>query len=146
LPNKYYDSIYELPVFNWWKMHEKNDSSFLLKDKTLAVCDRAHAAFKKIQAQFIDEFGISDEYRKYLQLRVKMELMYIDQVRTGDKSNQAIIETIKIDIEQLFSQKKPNHNAGVLYLSKAAGAFPDVMTMSVYRYYSLLKELSNGRK
>ena len=57
LSDKYYCSIEELPVYNWWKLHEKNDFKQVLRSQKDELDDRAIELIKELQNEFISTFG-----------------------------------------------------------------------------------------
>jgi len=101
---KYYLSIEEMPMYNWVNIYENHNLSSV--SKTGKLCKRAAIVYEKMTSQLIDEFGVSEDYLQILKNKIKIEQYYIDQIETGNKSNQIFIEILEIDNSELESKNK----------------------------------------
>ncbi len=99
--DRYYTSIEELPVHNWWRLHEKNDFKQLLRNKKYKLTSRAEEVLESLQNEFIGEFGVDKNYSSMLKKQIEIELLEIKIAKTGDKSHQLFIDMLKVELEDL---------------------------------------------
>ena len=144
---KYYSTISELPVWNWWQLHEKNDPTFLLIDKKNKVCEFAKKAIEILQEDFINCFGIDPKYKEQLKLRCDIEIAWIQQAITGDKSSYLLIRQKEEKLKAMFSnEKEASYFTAVVALEKFLGRKIDVRKESTFDIYSYLNELKTWQK
>ena len=145
--DKYYKSIIDLPVWNWWQLHEKSDYTFILLDKKSQVCDSAKRAVENLQEDFINHFGIDPKYREQLKLRCDIELAWIKQAITGDKSSYLLIKVKEQKLKAMFTgEKESSYFTAVVALEKFLGRKIDVRKESTFDVYSYLNELKTWQK
>ena len=89
-------------MYYWVSIYEKNDLSFV--SKTGKICKRAPSVYDKMTSQLVNKFGVSEDYLQIIRNKVKIEQYYIDQIETGNKSNQIFIEILEIDNAELESK------------------------------------------
>lgn len=108
----FYESIDDLPVYNWFKIHETSDLSFLLVKKKKFVKMNQHTVVKKIWTQIYDEyfqkFGFSDNFLSILQKETEISLLIIEKTISGDESINTLIKIIQIEIEKLKGSGSKN--------------------------------------
>ena len=144
--NRYYKDIEELPVLNWWKIHETDDLKWLVKNGKKANIF-ANKRFKSIKNEFINTFGIDRKYESYLDKVWKLELLNIDIALTGDRSKEMFANIIKVEIEDLLNEEEIKvHNNGVMHVEKFMGFKLDTKTTTVYEFYSYVKEIEKQLK
>lgn len=146
LSNRYYDGLEDLPVLNWWKLHETEDLKWLVKNgkKTNLF---AVKRFKKIKSDFIDEFGIDKRFSKYLDKIWELELIKIDIAITGDRSQTIFANMLEVEIEDLLNEKEIKvHNHGVMHVEKFVGFKLNTKETTVYEFYSYIKEIEKQLK
>jgi hypothetical protein len=145
----YYNSIDELPIFNWFAIEEKNDITFLLKDKKEITPDQRAlllVVWDSLIAQYIDEFGISDSMQEIMLVKKYIKILEIDQELYGI-NNTTFIE---IELERLkeLSQKGQNisNNEVKAYVEKYMGfrLDPKVITVKEYFYYLRVMNKENS--
>ena len=150
LLDKYYVSIEELPVYNWWKLHEKNDFKQVLKDKKDEIDDRVVEVVKELQNEFITTFGIDENYAQYLRKQIQIELMKINVLKTGDRSLETMIDILEIELEDLTRKEEDKGMSGTtIAVEKWMGFKLDTLKISTFEYYSYIKAIeraTNGRK
>ena len=144
---KYYNSIVDLPVWNWWQLHEKSDYTFILLDKKNKVCEFAKKAVDNLQEDFINHFGIDPKYREQLKLRCDIELAWIKQAITGDKSSYLLIKVKEQKLKAMFTgEKESSYFTAVVALEKFLGRKIDVRKESTFDIYNYLNELKTWQK
>lgn len=145
--HKYYTSITEIPVWNFWQLSETNDFTFLLIDSKATVCDHAQEAHEAIQSDFIKHFGISDKFQKVIRLQMDIEVALIKQTLTGDRSNTLIIENMKSKLNDLMhTDKGGNHFDELNFIEKSLGRKFDIRKESVYDFYKQIEVLVKWQK
>lgn len=137
--SKYYLSIEELPLLRWINLYKKHDLTQL--SRTGKICKRVELVLQGLQDQIIDEFGASEDYIKVHNKKIKLELMYCEQVKTGNKSNQFFIDLLEDEIEELSKPKISNediHDA-VLHIEKYQGVKLSVKELTVFEWHKYMK-------
>lgn len=137
----YYQSIKELPVYNWWQLHEGNNWNFLHKKGRKVNPLLAIKCFKKCQKEFYDEFGLDEKFKEYLKKSIELELLNI-QVAKGDKSQQIFANIVKIELEEMtLEMQKKVYNHGVMHVEKYMGFRLDTKQISTYEFYAYVKQI-----
>jgi hypothetical protein len=148
--DKYYCSIEELPVYNWWKLHEKNDFKQVLRSSKDDLDDRVVELAKELQNEFISTFGVDGNYAQYLRKQIQIELMKINVLKTGDRSLETMIDILEIELEDLTRKEEDRGlNSSTIAVEKWMGFKLDTKKISTFEYYSYIeavKQATNGRK
>ena len=150
LQDKYYTSIEDLPVYNWWKLHEKNDFKQVLRTQKDKIDDRVIQVTKDLQNEFISTFGIDANYAQYLRKQIQIELMKIQVIKTGDRTLETMIDILEIELEDLTRKEEDKGlNTATIAVEKWMGFKLDSKKISTFEYYSYIKAIeraTNGRK
>jgi hypothetical protein len=147
LKSRYYNSIEELPVLNWWKLHEEDNLNWLLKNPNKKVNIYAAGILKEIKAEFVDVFGIDDRYEKYIDKIRELALVNIELSLGGAKSLKNKANMLEIDLEDLLSkEEKKVYNHGVMGIEKYLGFPINEEKITVYTFYSYIKEIEKQVK
>ena len=150
LENKYYLTIEELPVYNWWKLHEKNDFKQVLKSQKDEIDERVVKLVKDLQNEFIATFGIDENYAAYLRKQIQIELLKIRVIKTKDRSLETQIDILEIELEELTNREQDKGlNSTTIAVEKWMGFKLDTKKISTFEYYSYIKAIekaTNGRK
>jgi hypothetical protein len=143
----FYTSIDELPIYNWWKIHESGDMLQLIKSKGKATNAKLAEVWSRLYDEFIDTFGINEDFRQYLELKREIEILKIDLIVDGDGSIQTFIEIKEFEMSQVFNKEtKTNYNEVKVYVEKYMGFRLDVKTTSTRDYYTYLKAIEKEAK
>ncbi len=141
----YYKSIDEMPIFNWFKIQETNDLSYLLYKKR--GCTPKQAAILKEALQlmtneYIDTFGISDQYKNILELKRDIRVKEILFATTGEKINKTFISVLQSKLKvALESTQKSDTGSVIVHVNKYMGYRADLKKISVKEFYSILNEI-----
>ena len=142
---KYYLTIHELPIFNWTQFYKTTNPIYL--SRTGKICKRVSEVYKSLESQLIDEFGISEDYLKIINLKIEIELLYGEQIRTGDRSNQLLIDIREVDINSLSNQNnKSDLMQALLTIEKFMGLKLNPKELSVFDFYNYLKFVSENKQ
>lgn len=147
-------------MHNWVNIYEQKSLSFV--SKTGKLCKRAPKVYDMLTAQLVDKFGVSEDYNQILINKIKIELYYIDQVETGNKSNQPFIEMLEIDNSELQGKSSKedlfdmvsviNESLGlsIEYLPRVIFRFLWVKVrnnpLSVYDFHKYAERVANKNK
>ena len=147
LEDKYYLSIEDLPVFNWWKLHEKNDFKQVLRNPKGKIDKRVVDVVKELQNEFIQTFGIDENYANYLRKQIQIELLKIKILKTGDRIYENDVDILEIELEELTSKEQDKAlNSATISVEKWMGFKLDVKKISTFEYYSYIKAIEKAVK
>lgn len=140
---KYYLSIKELPMQNWMRFYEGNDPKHLLKHGK--VCKRAGKVYEGLQAELIDEFGISPVFKTIIENNIKIALLKAEIALKGDRTRQIFIDKLLQKNEELETQSPKSDLAeNIIAIEKHMGFRIDLKTLTVYDFYKYSKFVSNN--
>lgn len=147
---EYYKSLDEMPIANWFKIQQTNDLKYMLvktrKVSTKEVSELENG-LKKLSNEYIDTFGISDEYRQILELSRDIEVLKIDFILTQDRSLLTMIEIKKDQLKAISkSNNKSDLNKLKMHVNKFMGYSVDMNKTSVKEFYTYLEGLKEEAK
>lgn len=155
-PNyKFFESIEDLPIWNWFKVYEKQDYSYLLKDgpRKLIAQEKEHLerVFGKITDEFIDEFGPSEKLTKILTLQSELAVLNFEMVFNLDNSRKTFIKIAQYNLDALLKEdiEKVSNTRLRAQVEKYMGrALPerDVCVKDYYTYVEMLREEAEARE
>ena len=145
--SKYFESIDEMPVYNWHKMIDKPDFRLMVKDKRGKYDEaKAREKYAKIQEEFIDYFGISETYEKSLNLKKSIVSLNIEIALTGNKFLRNFVKEAEIELNQLSGNAdKVDPIETKIHLEKYLGFRLNEKEISVKEYYTYLKVMSTSK-
>ena len=139
MSEKYYQSIEEIPLFNWQKCLEGDVKYVNLQTKDDSSNQEA---FNKLYDEFLQKRGVNKEYKKYLDILKKKAMLQCEFLITKDdfKLTQIEIEDAKIVSLQKGSEEGLSIDKTLIYLGKWLGYRLDWKIISVSEFYSILEE------
>jgi hypothetical protein len=139
MSEKYYQSIEEIPLFNWQKCLEGDVKYVNLQTKEDSGNQEA---FNKLYDSFLQKRGVNKEYKKYLDILKKKAMLQCEFLITKDnfKLTQIEIEDAKIVSLQKTSEEGLSIDKTLIYLGKWLGYRLDWKIISVSEFYSILEE------
>lgn len=143
---RYYQSVEDLPVWNWWKIHETKDLKYLLKqDKKVTV--HANGIFDKIYSEFISIFGVGENYKRYLEKLIEIDIAETDKILNNDPSLDTFIDIMKIELDEIKSSTEGgSYMDTAITVEKNMGFKLNTKEISVFEYYSYIKSLEKQSK
>lgn len=150
--NKYYESIEELPIFNWWNLQSTLDFSYLLKTKKKInliqkiILSRQR---KKLYADYIDRFGFGDKYMEMIEKKQRIAIMRIERALENDKSKETFIE---IEEEELLNMvieaqgESLNLYESSAIIGRVLGFRIDVKECTVVEFFHYMKTAQKIQK
>lgn len=152
---EHYPTIDDLPVFNWWRIHEEGDCRWLLINKDLPKGRRGRSArtvlsavFKKMCSEFVKRFGLGNDFMRQLEKQKQIYLLKIERHVTGDKSIETLIKIKQIQLD-LMKGSQPSMGFYEIkgILEQHLGFCIDAKRVSVAEFYSYFKIISSrGRQ
>lgn len=130
-------------MWNWVCFSEKGEIKFLLKDIDRSICRYGIMAYESIQDDLIDTFGISQDYKKILETKVRIERMYAKMYVNNDRSLKLLITQEERELELMERPKTTTDMyESLLQIEKLQGVRYPVKEITVYDYYKLAKLVS----
>lgn len=154
LQNRVYDSIDTLPIFRWWKIHETEDFSFLIKDNTEKATEQDFVflseTWKKIYSEYIKRFGFGETFLRIKQREASIARLQCELVITGDRSILLAIKVEEAELKKMKTEQsgKNDFHENKAAIEKAIGFRLDPKSVTVaefYSYISVIKQHGNKR-
>ena len=144
----YFNSIDELPIWNWWRIAESGNLIYLHKgnyDKEDYTYE-AYLLWNKLQNEYLDEFGITDEFRQILELKKKWISKKTEFLLTGERFKLTEIDMIEAEMSETSSIKTANKKEDSIIILERKLGFPlDDKILSVKKYYNYINHFSKNK-
>ena len=145
----YWESIREMPLDNWIKCTD-GDLTFVRKTpgKKKELTTKDFEQWGKIYDDYINQFGLSELYKKLLELMRKKALLELEFVTTGQRFKLTEIELTEAKLKTALS----NNGEGLtieqslIYLSKWVGFHLNPRKITVLEYFNLSAEYGKANK
>jgi len=143
MSEKYYNSIEDMPIYNWHKCMN-GDYYYVRIDCKQVDLPECEKRFKKIYESYFDIFGIDKRYKEQIDIIKKIALLQCDYLIGRDefKLTQIEVENAKLEMFKKETSNNVTLQTTLIYLSKWLGYRLDWKEVSVYEYYTLLEESS----
>lgn len=133
-----------MPIFNWWHLHRTNDLHWIMVDHKVKLTKKSMKAlyemYEKLNDEFINEFGFTDEFKEYIEKKREIEILKLDLMISGDKTIETFIEIAELELKKLSSEFEGANFMDIkASLDKAMGFQIDPKKTSVHEYYSYIK-------
>jgi len=139
-----YDDLEELVVYLWWKIHRDGDTLRLIKWKIFRWrFFRKHTKkiWKKLRDDYLDFFGVSPRYEKYLKLLAQLQDHTSKLARTGNRWHVGQIMIIEEKLDMIENEETPNNEYDTLMAVRmTTGLSIDPKKDSVIEYGSIEKK------
>jgi len=151
---KHYNSLYKMPIYNWFKMRLKKDFSYLIKDSSKhdePLSEEQSAYFESIYldmlTEFIEEFGQSKSLKNELETKSKIIDLNLEFLETGDKFILNSIENLTFKMlkkqtdevnKSLGIDEKKEMKKEIATVSKTLGKPIDIKAFPVIPFYTQL--------
>jgi len=156
ISGKCYTSIEIMPIFNWQKIHDTKNLSFLYKSETISIHRKEPNKFyliplsilwRDLQNQYIKEFGFSESFIMELNIEKQIAELIVDKICNDDKSLNTMINIKKMELAELRkTQVKKTTFAHECVILKKNGYLIDQFKTSVTEYYTSLNALQDEFK
>ena len=137
----YYSSITNLPIYNFDVMCKTGDVTYLLKDGADEFPEDLDeiALWSDIYNEFLEAFGLSENFKKYMRLRQKATRLYKEALVDG-KTHKITFAKLA-DLQAIDAVKETSEgdlSRTSASLSKYYGFRINPMTITVKEYYSYI--------
>ena len=149
MKKEYFNSIDELPIWNWWKVAETSNLAYLQKADKYDKEDYslvAYTLWNKLQNEYLEVFGITEDFRQILALKKKWINKKTDYLITGDRFNLTEIDIIEAEINETMNEKiKVNKEDTIIVLEQKLSFPLDEKKLSVKKYYNYINHFSKNK-
>lgn len=140
-----YETIEEMPIYNWFQIHSTSNLKHILKvKKDITATDLIilEGTFAKLYDEFLDKFGVNETLQKILELKRDIRVLELDMFLNDDFSRETFIDIKKLELESLTKEKtETNYNEVKSYVEKFMGFRLDSKIVTVSEYYTYLELL-----
>lgn len=142
----YYSSIDNCPILVWDKLTQTGDLKYLVKRGKLTNSATRH--YENINAQLIDNFGISDKYFDILRLRIKIEQMWLKVIDKDERYLIAQIQPLERELEAKMKVdlSKSNIRMSLMAIEKNMSIKLNYNTVTIREFYDYCKFLEEINK
>ena len=150
LSSKYlnkYSSIDDLPMYNWKKIHDTNELKWLFVTKQeVENNELLEKRWALIYDEYLNEFGLSDEYKEILNVKRKIANLQADYIIKGNRITLNYINIEKNALESLYdsSKKGSSFRESLVHLEKMQGIKINTKQITVADYYNYLRSIKNN--
>jgi hypothetical protein len=137
---KYYTNIDTMPIFNYFKVINDGDFSYLVTKKGLIK--NHESALEEIQRQIVKEFGFSESFTQEIEIRKEICDLELEVAITGDKFHNLFIQALKAELNDLKSIKSMPHELIRVSLEKWLRVKINSKETTIIEWYSYLKSYS----
>lgn len=141
---KTYNSIEFMPIWNWNEILKTGDLKHLFINGKGRVSEKIGNIWDSIQDEYIDTFGLEDNFKKQLRLLVKKTKLNYEFIITGDKFINTKLMILEADIKALESGKGTSFYELKDHIEKYKGFRIDPKTTTVIEWFTAQKNMSNG--
>lgn len=141
---KYYDSIDTMPTFNYLKVVDEDNITFMIRKKGLF--GNHEKAFENIQRQLVDRFGLSESFIEIIELQKEIIALKCEVAISGDKFNNTFIRIHEEELKQKLEQKSLKSNELKILIEKWIGFKLNLHELSVSEWFSYLHQYSEFNK
>lgn len=153
---EYYQSIDEMPIYNWFKINETNDLKWISKDLQIDAKKNIIillSAWNKIFDEFIDTFGIPEKLKEIMEVKRDIFILQAQLALTKDRTIQIFIDIETEKLIKLMSKDKEQSTMQVkVYVEKFLGFKLNERETTVKEFYEYIIVLidqskeANGRR
>ena len=143
----YYTSIDDLPIFNWWKIAETANLIWLHKEADYTQTDYSLVSlWNSLQNEYLDTFGITDEFEQILKLKKKWIIKKSDYLLTGERFKLNEISMIETDIQDAMNTKiTVDKDDTIVMLETKLSRELNPKEISVKKYYNYINYFSKHK-
>lgn len=144
---KYYSSIKDIPVYNWFQIFEEKQYQYALINRKAKIDKYIHLALQNLQDNYTKIFGLDPKYEAYLRAKMALELLEIKRTLTGDKSLGTLIQVAQLNLQAMTDTGiKVSSNDAVVAVEKYMGFRIDTRVVTVYEFYGYVKSIAKNVK
>jgi hypothetical protein len=137
-----YNSIYNLPIWNFQKINKTGDFGFLYEQYRKPE-KKAESIWSKIMDEYIKEFGVNELLIEYLELQKQAIEFYKQAYIDGDRAMKNFARIAEEEAEKLLENNNSDDNKLYAFVAKQMGIQINPVKTSTYEFMNYLK-LING--
>lgn len=137
---KYYTSIDDLPIWNWWKVSETGNLIYLHKkedydDKDYSIMP----LWESINDEYFNKYGINDNLRRLMELKKKWIAKKRKLIVDGKRFALTELVIIESKMRELEQTPSVNNEESIIFLEEKLGREIDPKRISVKKYYDYIR-------
>jgi len=139
----HYTSITEIPIYNFDVLCKTGDFNYLLKDGNSKLPEDLDevALWSNIYNEFLDTFGLSKDFHKYLKLRAKATRLYKEALVDGKKHLVTFAKLADLQaLDAIKTVEVGDLSTTSAALSKHLGFRINPMEIPVKEYYAYIHQ------
>lgn len=138
---KCWNSIDEMPLYNWIKCTEENDLRYVCKDINDISGVDLEDRWYHVYDDYIDRFGLSKLYQRLLEVMKEKALLECDYVITGDAFKITLAKIEEERLKKMLANKGEgvSINSVLVYLSKWLGYRLNTREITTLEYFEMMK-------
>jgi len=144
----YYNNIEELPIKVWFDIHKTGDFTKLLKNNvktTNKLLLNLQNAWDNMYDQFMERFGLSDEYMSLLRQKMTIARYQAQYMITGQKHFKTLVTIEKENQRMNQVEDRPIElDKTLAKMSKYYGFKLSSRDLTVSEYYSYIDSINHG--
>jgi hypothetical protein len=152
-----------LSIGAWWAIQNNLDFKYLVDKTNLKskihfffisiISDhsiKGSESWEKVHDSYLKLIGLQEEYTEYLKCKVEYKDLMCDRIITGDRFINNFLRIKEAELESIKNKFNTNENIDnsetIILLEEQRGLPIDEWTMSVKKYYDLVKYYTEKKK
>ena len=135
-----FNSIDELPIWNWWKCSETSNLIYLHKNSDYKKEDLSlFELWEDLNNQYFDEFGIGDRLVELMRLKKKWIIKKADYLLNENRFALTELDIIEAEMQDNSSSANMAKNSDtIIFLEEKLGREINPKEISVKKYYDYI--------
>jgi hypothetical protein len=136
----YFNSIDELPIWNWWKCSESGNLIYLRKNSNYEGEDySAFELWEDLNNQYFEEYGIGIRLIELMKLKKKWIIKKVDYLVNNNRFALTELDIIEAQMQDNADSGSTVKNSDtIIFLEEKLGFPLDVKKTSVKKYYDYI--------
>lgn len=138
-----------MPVFNWFKIHQTNNLTYLRRTPLKEFEENPHLRkiWFKLNDEFLQRFGLTEDFKKLIRLKKQRISQLMDYVLKDEpfKLTEAELTTVEIN-ELIGNGDGVTDEETIFIIEEQLGFKMDVKKLTVVEYYNYLEFINKKLK
>lgn len=134
----YFDSIENLPLFNWWKITETGNLSFLRIDENYKGKAAQLDLWEKINDEYFNEYGINENVLNIMKLKKKWINLKEKLLVKGDRFALTELDIVEAKMRELDVPNNYKKEDTIIFLEEKLGREIEPKKLTVKKYYDYI--------
>lgn len=134
-------------MYVWDKIHKTNELKHLFKGRVnVENNDNLVNLWSSIYNEYLDEFGINDNYLEILKIKREIALKQAEYLLKSDRIMLTYIALEREKLKDLVkpSEKPSDYRKNIIDIEKIQGVKINPLEITALEYFTYLKNLKNG--